>query len=701
MKQKLYIDFEFNQSQQTVPNLVSCSCRLDDGPVAEYWLHNSPSAQQKLATYLDSLRDSSALVAYAAVAECRCLLALGLDPGQFQIIDLFFEWSQLTFNNNSCSYGTYFANGYKCCSQPPSYNARLNKGKDNKEIGLSMGAAVAQLYQIDIDNVRKKEMRDLILQCKPEYSQQEQTDIMSYCSSDIQYLPQMLETLTKKLAVATKQETETVRGWQLERGKFAAAGAKMEAVGVPVLRGRIQNLVRSYDSATDSIIEDVNSLYPFYSKKKDRKSDFLSHWTATTAAFEEFLKSRGLDKTWPKTEKGAYSRDGDTLNSNLLIPEIKKLKKASDLINQLKWFRPDSEGDFFSYVGTDDRVRSYLGLFRTQTSRNAPKAKQFIFAMSSWLRCLIQPPEGYVIIGPDYSSQEFAIAAALSGDKAMKAAYDTGDPYLAFAKKAKAVPEAAIGKYCKSPAKYLADRWPGLKPDSWEDSGTASWVQEKHPEVWEQYGKYKLYKVQRDLFKATTLGLQFGLGVKNLALKLSLDMSRVVTEAEAQKLVRLHKSIFRTFWRWLDTVERQHKRQGYLLLEDGWALLSDIDNSLSIKNFRVQGNGAAIMRKAVIRAQALGLDVISPLHDAIYFICKESDLEKVQKLATECMEAGVRDILGDRIYIRVDMSVHMHGDDWIENKGYDYFQMLKQYLEYRESDDDILSRMQETVLRVA
>jgi hypothetical protein len=34
----------------------------------------------------------------------------------------------------------------------------------------------------------------------------------------------------------------------------------------------------------------------------------------------------------------------------------------------------------------------------------------------------------------DYSQQEFIIAAALSGDPEMKAAYSTVDPYLAFAK---------------------------------------------------------------------------------------------------------------------------------------------------------------------------------------------------------------------------------------------------------------------------
>ena len=40
----------------------------------------------------------------------------------------------------------------------------------------------------------------------------------------------------------------------------------------------------------------------------------------------------------------------------------------------------------------------------------------------------------------DYCQQEFGIAAALSGDTAMKQAYRSGDPYLAFAKQVGAVP---------------------------------------------------------------------------------------------------------------------------------------------------------------------------------------------------------------------------------------------------------------------
>jgi len=47
------------------------------------------------------------------------------------------------------------------------------------------------------------------------------------------------------------------------------------------------------------------------------------------------------------------------------------------------------------------------------------------------LRGLIKPPEGWGICYVDWSQQEFGIAAVLSGDEVMQAAYRSGDPYLA------------------------------------------------------------------------------------------------------------------------------------------------------------------------------------------------------------------------------------------------------------------------------
>ena len=49
------------------------------------------------------------------------------------------------------------------------------------------------------------------------------------------------------------------------------------------------------------------------------------------------------------------------------------------------------------------------------------------------MRGLIKPKEGMALVYCDWSSQEIAIAAALSRDELLWDAYESGDPYIAFA----------------------------------------------------------------------------------------------------------------------------------------------------------------------------------------------------------------------------------------------------------------------------
>src|SRR5262249_22155817 len=94
-------------------------------------------------------------------------------------------------------------------------------------------------------------------------------------------------------------------------------------------------------------------------------------------------------------------------------------------------------------VGDDGRNRTLLSPFPARAGANQPSNSRFIFGPAVWLRSLIKPPPSYAVAYVDWSQQEFGIAAALSGDPAMQAAYNSGDPYLAFAKQVGAVPEDA------------------------------------------------------------------------------------------------------------------------------------------------------------------------------------------------------------------------------------------------------------------
>src|SRR5690606_11263730 len=120
---------------------------------------------------------------------------------------------------------------------------------------------------------------------------------------------------------------------------------------------------------------------------------------------------------------------------------------------------------FWDSVGKDGRVRPYMHIYGAQSSRSQPAANGFMFLKPAWMRSLVEPAKGKFIAGVDYGQQEFFLSGLVSGDRSMIAAYLSGDPYMYGAKLAGAIPKN---------------------------------------------GTREQYKIERDLFKNTYLGILFG-----------------------------------------------------------------------------------------------------------------------------------------------------------------------------------------------
>jgi hypothetical protein len=97
-------------------------------------------------------------------------------------------------------------------------------------------------------------------------------------------------------------------------------------------------------------------------------------------------------------------------------------------------------------VGADGRNRTVLWPCRSKTSRTQPSASKFLFGPSCWLRSLMRPEPGQSLAYVDWSAMEFGIAAALSRDPRMMAAYSDGQPYIDFAISFGAAPPGATKK---------------------------------------------------------------------------------------------------------------------------------------------------------------------------------------------------------------------------------------------------------------
>ena len=240
-------------------------------------------------------------------------------------------------------------------------------------------------------------------------------------------------------------------------------------------------------------------------------------------------------------------------------------------------------------VGGDGRNRTILSAFRARSGRNAPSNTRFIFGPSVWLRSVIKPPPGYGLAYVDWSQQEFGIAAVLSGDQAMQQAYLSGDPYLAFAKQAGAVPSDA--------------------------------TKQSHGVI-------------RELYKTCALGVQYGMEAPSLAAR--IGQPRIV----ARDLLRAHRETYRAFWKWSDAALDYAMLTGSLHTVFGWRVhVGEKPNPRSLRNFPMQANGAEMLRLACCLATERGVEVCAPVHDAV-LICAplerlEVDIVKMRAIMAE------------------------------------------------------------------
>jgi DNA polymerase I len=209
----------------------------------------------------------------------------------------------------------------------------------------------------------------------------------------------------------------------LLRGRYMAAAAAMEHAGVPVDLDMLGLLRRNWTGIQDQLITAIDIDYGVYDGRRF-KADRFATWLAAN------------NIPWPRHESGQLALDDDTFRQQArAFPSVSPLRELRSALSDLRL------NDLA--VGQDGRNRTILSAFRSRTGRNQPSNTKFIFGPSVWLRGLIKPPPGHSVAYVDWAQQEFGVAAALSGDAAMQAAYRSGDPYIDLARQAGAVPHDA------------------------------------------------------------------------------------------------------------------------------------------------------------------------------------------------------------------------------------------------------------------
>ena len=211
-------------------------------------------------------------------------------------------------------------------------------------------------------------------------------------------------------------------------------------------------------------------------------------------------------------------------------------------------------------------------------------------------------------------------------------AYRTGDPYLAFAKQAGAVPLDA--------------------------------TKTTHARI-------------RDLFKTCALGVQYGMGAESLARRLGKPL------VEADELLGAHRRVYSRFWAWSDAAVRHALTLNRLHSVFGWQVrvgLGSNINPRSLMNFPMQANGAEILRLACCLAIERGIRVCAPVHDAILI---EAPLELLEPAVTQtqrAMSEASATVL-DGFELRTEAKLFRWPDHYFDKRGATMWRIVSELIE--------------------
>lgn len=713
-------DTEFRNSRNKNLEPVAASIRYDEVDNRYYF----PRDNDKFVNDFRELVKDRAICVYFAGAETRFLLSLGFTADElleYTWLDVFVLWRMLTHSNPTYKYGRYFKKNKlgvyeEKKSKKPPFKIETFIEDDNGEltykeppasyasVPVSLVGAVGHRLGICIDSTYKDAMRKLILEGSNElYSEQEIQDILDYCANDTIYLKPLLLDLIKIVNENTYKHFGLKHLAELSR--YSVCCGIVEATGIPLAVNRAQSLGENFLDADKSLVEDCNTAYEFYTLKKCTKAEREKglgeyRYVESYSQLEKYVEALGLSKSWPKSDSGKYKKDKATLREFEADQGILNFWRTKDSRNQLKYFRPEGFKKISENIGDDGRVRVLLGPFGSKTGRNQPSvAKGYVFGMSSWIRTLIHSDEK-IVLGADFSAQEIALQGFVSGDDNFVEAYKSGDPYTWFAQMTGGMPSGTVRKKGKF---YDSE---GVKLDDAHQASCAT---------------------ARQVYKALLLGVGFGMGLEKLANDLTLArvsglskedkeilrLSKIKDDPEMREKaeeimsgIRLygkapigkyvppcnlsstyvdqHKKLFKKYWKWREGLIQQYKRDGYIMLADGWCLFEGEDRQNTVANFPIQGLGAVILRRAMYYAIKDGLEVISPLHDCIYVMANPESVDETGARLVKCMKKAVFDFCNVDL-IRIDYEKYSTNwetfeSTWTKDKGGSALKALGKYM---------------------
>jgi DNA polymerase I-like protein with 3'-5' exonuclease and polymerase domains len=477
-------------------------------------------------------------VAHSCVAEMKYLLRLGI-PLPAAWFDTFVGWRRLT-----------------------------NK-PGNLEAGLSI--ALCRLGLPHLGPAAKEALRQKILHLDFDpNSAADRAEITNYCFSDCDGAGALYQRLESRI------DPIVMAHWV----EYHKAVARMELRGTPYdveTHDRIQDMRPEIGAR---LIGDVNATWRVFDDTSFNKRSFL-----------RWCRSQGID--WPVTISNTTGQAYRSSKKEVM----KEMESRHPFIAQIRQVGKTLDQFERHALVVDPVLRRHFyssSTFRAVTGRNQPRG--FVFAAPKWMRWLIVPESpDHVLVYVDFVAQEVGIAAALSGDPAMRSVYEADDCHMAFAIRAGAAPAGATKK--------------------------------THPLVRKQY-------------KTVNLGMQYGQTAFGISNRLGIP------HAEAETLVVAHKELFPIFWRWSERTVQGAFDRGWISTPCGWrSKVPFPSNERTWMNYPIQATGGDIMRLVVTYLDRQNVPILAPVHDGFLLSCRRVQLADLRAAVDYACGTAVEHVL--------------------------------------------------------
>jgi hypothetical protein len=394
--------------------------------------------------------------------------------------------------------------------------------------------------------------------------------VLQYCEEDVVKSVELLR--------AQVRDPEVDNRWVKEWSNYSAkAVARIQARGIPIDTHLWQRVQENRDEIIAALIRE------FDPTQGTDDPIYTADGSLSIAAFERNLPRLNIH-SWPRLPSGQLDMKGDSYRLNYAYPHIEGLHGLKDSLGFIAHARLP--------IGKDGRNRASLFPYGTATGRNAHARSPF--NAHAGVRGFIKYPTDSVGAYLDWRTQEVGVAAALSGDEALVAAYNGGDVYHSL---------AHVSGYTNEP--------------DWR--------------VWK-----KANPGVRDRMKKCQLAINYGMSVPSLAR--SLGRHPLI----ASGIIDKYQRAYPVYCEWRERQAFEALLRRHVESVFGWKLrITTSPNLRSLYNFPMQAGGADMLRLCATRLCDAGIIPNMLVHDAL--LVEVSNIKQLRFIEDEMRRAG-RDV---------------------------------------------------------